>query len=197
MSYRTSRRVAQRKRTEKKHTILFMQKLLIAPSSCFNLKEHWLITIQIGPNDEGTREVSQTFPLYCTVQQSRAQSEEGSAFCALRLPACLQISEKRCPQLGVVRGGAYCCVEVAQEIEKNPVGISTSPSQLAVKTGRSWGGLEVGTEQTVCALFHVSNWIFLADETGSGSGGSWQLHTRDDRKAQMENEKLKGFWASF
>lgn len=116
-----------------------MQKLIMAPSFCYNLREHWLITIQIGPNDEGTPEASQTFPLHCTVQQSRAHSEEGSAFCVLRLPACLQIPEKRCPQLGVGEGRAYCCVEVAQEIEKNPVGISTSPSQLAVKTGRSGG----------------------------------------------------------
>lgn len=98
MSYRTSGRVGQRERTEK--TMLFMQKLLMAPSSCYNLREHWLITIQIGPNDEGTPEASQTFLLHCTVQQSRAQSEEGSAFCVLRLPACLQIPEKRCPQLG-------------------------------------------------------------------------------------------------
>lgn len=124
-----------------------MPKLIMAPSFCYNLREHWLITIQIGPNDEGTPDASQTFPLHCTVQQSRAQSEERSAFCVLRLPACLQIPGKRCPQLGVGEGRAYCCVEVAQEIEKNPVGIP--PAHLNQQLRQGGAG---ETEQTVCPI---------------------------------------------
>lgn len=78
------------------------------------------------------------------------------------------------PSIGGRREQTYCCVEVAQEIEKNPVGISTNSSQLVVKTGRSGEGLGGGRG----VQSRQSHTEFLADEAGSGSGQLAAAHQR-------------------
>lgn len=103
--------------------------------SCYNFKEHWVITIQIAPNGEGTPETSQTFLASLHAQWSTAQIEEGSPLCISHLPACLQIPGQRCCQLGVGWGQSLLlrrgCITVGEKLTWS---FCQAPSQLTVKT---------------------------------------------------------------
>lgn len=93
------------------------------------------------------------------------------------------------------RGQAYCCVEVAQEIEKNPVGISTSPSQLAVKTGRSGGGLGEGYRaDSLCPISCLKlDCQLMRQGLGVEAVGSCKPEMTEKLKCKMKSSKAFGF----
>lgn len=58
---------------------LFMQKLTAVPSSCYNLREHWLITVQTGRNAGGLQKHHRPRSRPCTEQYCMTQREEGKS----------------------------------------------------------------------------------------------------------------------
>lgn len=135
-------------RTSKGET-LFLQKV---PFSCYNFRNHWLITIQIRSAGEGTQKTSRTFLLCYRGWWSRMQIEE--AFCVF--PIYLQAfgPQGREPvSCGWDGGRALCCAEAAKLMEKNLPGVSASPVSAGSEDRE---GRRKDPQRPACALFYSS-----------------------------------------
>lgn len=132
-----------------------MQKLIMVPSSCCNLREHWLITIQIGPNDEGTPKASQPFHFIaqCSGAGHNWMKEALSVFYVYLL--ALGSQSRDALNWGQEGAEPIAVWRLHRRLRKTQLELPPAHLNQQLRQG---GG--AGAEQTACALFHVSNWIF-------------------------------------
>lgn len=137
---------------------LFMQKLTAIPSSCYNLREHWLITVQTGRNAGGLQKHHRPRSCPCTEQCCMTQREEGKSLMPFTFTLLPSDPRAEIPSAGAVVGAEPSAVQRLLSDGETPIwSFCQPPHNWQIRQQRK--GKKIHSRQPgPCFILH--NWVF-------------------------------------